>query len=372
MKGTVERYGKGWRFRVELSRDAGTGARKYASKGGFKTQNEARRALNKKLVEIDEGTHVERRRITLAEYLDEWFEGAEPDLRATTSASYLRAVGKIKAKLGHRQLQELTPAMVEAAYRQLRKDGLAPKTILNTHTVLRKALNDAERLGLVQRNVARSAKRPKVFRAEQATWTSDQLSEFMNASRDDMYFAVYLMLATTGMRRGEVLGLQWTGVDLDNASMSVVRTRTTVNSKVVEGETKSDTSRRRISLDPLTVELLRRHRKLQVEARLAAGPAWVDTDLVFTNAIGEGLMPDAVSQHFAVLMKKSSLPRIRMHDLRHTHATLALKSGVHPKVVSERLGHAGIGITLDLYSHVSEGMDRDAANAVADQLSINL
>ncbi len=372
MKGTIEKYGKGWRFRAEVGRDPGTGRRKFVSKGGFKTQAEARRALNKKLVEIDEGTYVERRRITLAAYLDEWFEGAEPDLRPTSAAGYRRAIVKLKATMGHRQLQELTPAAVEASYRHLRKDGLAPKTILNTHSVLRKALNDAERLGLVQRNVARSTKRPKVFRAEQATWSAEELSQFLNAIRDDPYFEVYFTLATTGLRRGEVLGLRWSGVDLDNGSLSVVRTRTMASSKEVEGETKSDRSRRRLALDPLTVEVLRHHRKAQLEDRLLAGPAWIDTGLLFTSAIGKGVSPDAVSQHFAILVKKSTLPYIRLHDLRHTHATLALKAGVHPKVVSERLGHAGISITLDLYSHVSPGMDSDAANAVADQLSINL
>ncbi|MEZ5230137.1 MAG: site-specific integrase [Acidimicrobiales bacterium] len=372
MRGTIERYGKGWRYRAEVGRDPATGRRKFVSKGGFATQGEARRALNKKLVEIDDGTHVERRRITVADYLDEWFEGAEHDLRPTSAAGYRRAIVKLKATLGHRQLQELTPAMVEASYRQHRKDGLAPKTILNTHSVLRKALNDAERLGLVQRNVARSAKRPKVLRAEQATWSADQLSEFLNSIRDDPYFGVYLTAATTGLRRGELLGLGWPAVDLDSGSLSVVRTRTMASSKEVEGETKTDRSRRRISLDPMTVEMLRRLHRDQLEQRKVAGPAWIETGLVFTDAIGRGVSPDAVSQHFAILVKRSSLPYVRLHDLRHTHATLALKAGVHPKVVSERLGHAGIGITLDLYSHVSPGMDRDAANAVAGQLSIDL
>ena len=222
MKGTVEKYGAGWRYRVEIGRDAGTGRRRYATKAGFKTSAAARKALNKVLVDVDEGRHVEKVRQSVGDYLDEWIERAEADLRPTTAASYRRAIKKLTSLVGAVQVQELTPLMIESAYASMRKAGLAPKTILNTHTVLRKALGDAERLGVVQRNPARAARPPRVPRVEQSTWTAEQLSEFLNGISDDPTFPIYLLCATTGMRRGEVLGLRWTDVDIDRGGWLVV------------------------------------------------------------------------------------------------------------------------------------------------------
>jgi len=370
MAGTVERYGKGWRYRADIGIDPGTGKRRWATKGGFATQRSARTALNKVLSAADDGMVVTRSSMLLGNYLDEWMDGAESNLKQTTANGYRRAIDKLKATLGQVRLQDLTPLGIERAYRQLIVSGLAAKTVRHSHTVLRRALADAERLGLVSRNAAAAAKAPAVVDKEQSTWMPVELNTFLSSVADHRLFAAFVLSATTGMRRGELLGLRWREVDLDSGRVSIVRTITTVNGQPIETSTKTNKSRRRVALDTATVEVLRAHREREEVEQKAAGSAWHETGLVFTREDGSAIHPDRFSRWFSRLVELAGVPHIRLHDLRHTHATLALEAGVHPKVVSERLGHATVGITLDLYSHVSPAMDEDAAERIAGLLDV--
>jgi len=211
--------------------------------------------------------------------------------------------------------------------------------------------------------------RPAPDTTEHETWSSDELREFLDATDSDRLYALYVLLGTTGMRRGEVLGLRWRDVDLDAAELHIVQTLTAVNYQLVFSTPKTKRSRRLISLDTDSVRIVRAHRRRQREERLAVGPAWNDEhDLVFCTEAGEPLNPDRVTHDFRTKSKRAKMKAIRLHDLRHTYATLALKAGVHPKVVSERLGHASVGITLDLYSHVTPAIGRDAADVVAGRI----
>jgi integrase len=368
MRGTVERYGSGWRYRVELARDPATGRRRYTTKGGFHTERDARRALNRVLVAIDDGMHVARTRIVASDYLTEWLARARVDLKPTTAAGYGHAVQTLAKAFGAVRVQELTPLMIEDLYSELLERGFAPKTVRNIHSVLHRALADAERLGLVAKNPARSARGPSVSRKEQETWSPEQLSQFLATTAGDPLHGVFVLLATTGMRRGEVVGLRWVDVDLDRAVASVVHTITTVHGRPVESTTKTAKSRRRVSLDASSVIVLRAHRAAQRKERLVVGAGWIDHGLVFCRYDGSPLHPDLVTRRFRTLVERAGLPKIRLHDLRHTYATLALRAGVHPKVVSERLGHATVGITLDLYSHVAPSLDQQAAETVAGLL----
>ena len=370
MAGTVERYGKGWRYRAAVGIDPVTGKRRWVSKGGFSTRKAASTALNAVLTDADNGQIVERSSVTVAEYLDDWIERAARDLKPTTAASYRNDIGHLKRQLGHVRVQDLTPLTVERAYHELVKSGLKAKSVRNIHAVLRRALGDAERLGLIVRNPAASARPPTPDRVEQSTWTPDELSAFLGSVQDHRLFASFVLAATTGMRRGEVLGLRWRDVDLDVGRLSVVHTITTVNGVPVEGDTKTNKSRRRIGLDAVTVEVLRAHRQRQRQERLLAGPIWQDTGLVFTQEDGSAVHPDRYSRWFTALVRTAGVPKIRLHDVRHTNATLALEAGVHPKVVSERLGHATVGITLDLYSHVSPAIDQAAAETIAAMVDV--
>ena len=179
----------------------------------------------------------------------------------------------------------------------------------------------------------------------------------------------FVLLATTGMRRGEVLGLRWEDVDFAGRALSIVQTLTTVRGDKHIGPPKTGKSRRRVSIDAVTLDALKAHRKRQRVERIAAADVWSNEgDLVFTDELGEPVHPNRLSQSFDRIVREAELPRIRLHDLRHSYATLALKAGVHPKIVSERLGHSTIAITLDLYSHVAQGLDADAAELIASRI----
>ena len=373
MRGHVHKRGSTWGYVVDVGRDPATGKRKQRTKGGFRTRSGAEDALTEVLNEIRSGTVVAPSSVTLEEYLTEWLTTVRPQLRETTWASYGVAVQRICWGLGARKLQVLTAVEVERFYARLVNEGgpagrpLAAKTVRNTHIVLHRALADAERLRLVMRNVARLARPPAVPHVERATWTADELATFLEHVSGDRLFAAYVLLATTGMRRGEVFGLRWRDVDLVGRRASVTQTVTTVNDKLVLGPTKTNRSRRTISLDPTTVEVLQAHRVVQDQERATAGQAWDPSyDLVLCDGTGRPEHPDRFSRQFQRYVKATDLPPLRgPHNLRHTWATLALRAGVHPKVVSDRLGHATIAVTIDTYSHVAPSLDAAAADAVA-------
>ena len=373
-RGSVFRRSGRWGFRVDAGFQPETGKRRQILKQGFGTKKEAEVALAEAVSEASRGNVVSRSTVKVAEFLNEWLETVRPRVRPTTVHSYEMAVTRINRQLGPYAVQSLTPIQIEKFYSGLLATGssegkpLAAKTVRNTHVVLRKALADAERLGVVVRNAAASAKPPTATRPDMKTWSSDDLAEFFNSVRHDRLYPAYALLATTGMRRGEVLGLRWVDVDIDGSQLAIAQTLTTVGwSELVVGPTKTPKSRRHVYIDRQSVEVLREHRKRQREERLVVGAAW-DTacDLVFRDELGGMVHPDRFSREFDRLVRGLDVPRIRLHDLRHTYATLALKAGVHPKVVSERLGHSTVGVTLDLYSHVVPSIARDAADVAAN------
>jgi len=241
--------------------------------------------------------------------------------------------------------------------------GLSARTVRYVHAIVRRALSDAVRKGLVARNVADLADPPSAGEARAPTMrtrSADELGAFLEHVADDRLSAAWQLLTTTGARRGEVLGAHWRDLDLEAGRRSVVQTVTTTGvSRPKGGRARS------VALDAGTVQALRAHRKAQAAERLTWGPAYDDHGLAFCREDGTQLEPRSFSRAFRRHVELAELPRIRLHDLRHTWATLALGAGVHPKVVSERLGHATIAITLDVYSHVSAGMQHDAADAVA-------
>ena len=376
MRGSVKRRGSPWGYVIAVAPDPATGKRRQGTKGGFATKKAAEDAMRKA---IAAGSSAAGDAQKLGDYLDEWLSAVEPRLRGTTASSYRIAVDRIKAGLGAVRLRDLTPLVIERFYADLVRtggksgDGLSAKTVRNTHVVLRKALADGERLELLVRNPAARAKPPTGERKETPTWTAAEVTTFLAGVVDDPLYALWVLLATTGLRRGEALGLRWSDVDLERATLSVSQTITTVNNQIAVTPPKSDRSRRRIGLDPDTVRVLRDHRRDQDRDRelLGSGPASGPSSgpLVFAEPDGAPIHPDYVTRHFKTLVRRSGLPPLRgPHDLRHTWASLALAAGVHPKVVSDRLGHSTIAITIDTYSHAIPSLDADAASTVAAQL----
>jgi len=373
-RGSIFKKDDRWAYRVDAGVSPETGKRRQMLRQGFKTKREAETALAAAQQSVEQGSVVSKSAMKLDAYLDEWLAGEKMRLKASTHHSYVITSKRIRSGLGHVQIQALTPLQIEGFYNDLldhgRADGtgLSPKTVRNTHTVLRKALSDAQRLGLVYRNAADAARGPSVERPEFTVWSSEEIRQFFAAAEPNRLFGAYVLLVTSGLRRGEVLGARWQDIDLDSGEMSIVQTVTSVNGKKMIGSPKTKKSSRSIFLDEKTVALLRVHRKLQREEQLAAGPDWDGAGLAFTDEFGGPVQPERFSKEFRRVVAASGVPRIRLHDLRHTYATLALKAGVHPKVVSERLGHSTIAITLDLYSHVTPGMARGAADLVAAKI----
>jgi integrase len=248
-------------------------------------------------------------------------------------------------------------------------DGLSPRTVTQAATILKRALKDAVRWGRLVRNPADAVDSPRrQLRPELQVWDAETLSEFLGHAQadDDRLAPLWEFMASTGVRRGEALGLRWSDIDLDAGVAAIVRTLVTVGHTPTVSEPKTAAGRRPIHLDTYTVTVLRAHRRRQLEERalLGLGKAPVDA-LVFSDPVGEALHPDRVSREFQRRCERWGLPRIPLHGLRHTWATLAMRSGVHPRVVQERLGHSNIAVTLGIYSHVAAVMHEDAAELVA-------
>jgi integrase len=243
---------------------------------------------------------------------------------------------------------------------------LSPRSVQYAHRILSHAVKDAVDHGLPMRNPASLVKPPRVPKPPMRVWSAEDARRFLAAVADDRLCALWTLLLTTGMRRGEVLGLHWEDVDLKRGRLAVRQTVVAIGYDVDISEPKTMTGRRSVSFDPTTVAALKKHRRRQSEDGLRARPAAEESDLVFMTEDGSMIHPDRISKVFAQLIEQHKLPTIRLHDLRHTAATFALTAGVHPKVVQERLGHANITITLDTYSHVLQGLQEDAGAKVAE------
>ena len=313
---------------------------------------------------------------TLREWLHQWLRlCAVRGLRETTLEAYRFAVARyVTHELSSMRIRDIDSLDLNAHYewmlREGRHDGrggLSPKTVKFVQTVIRRALADAVELRLLDRNPAVAAQAPSrrafvggTFR----TWTPSELRRFLDSTRDEPLHAAFYVAATTGLRRGEVLGLRWCDIDFEQGQLHVVQGVVVVRREIRFGPPKSQRSRRCVALDRQTLEVLGEKRRAK-EARAAGAGTAVVSELVFTTAAGGPIHPALLTYHFRRCVLAAGLPPIRLHDLRHTHATHALQAGVHPKIVSERLGHSTIGITLDTYSHVLPNMQREAAEAVA-------
>jgi integrase/DNA-directed RNA polymerase subunit RPC12/RpoP len=348
--------------------------RRRQTKAGFASRKEARSAMNKVLAAVSERSYVAPTRLTVEQFLvGEWLPAIQSTVRLTTFRSYVQHVRwHIAPYLGELPLQSLTGAQINALYailarrgRRSGEAGLSAQTIRHVHAVLHRALRDAVRWGLISRNPIESADPPRVSSArEMHTWNPEQLEAFLTFTEADRLHALWQLLALTGMRRGEACGLRWSDCDLEQGRIAVCRALVPVARTVLVTEPKTARGRRSIALDERTVAVLRAHAGRQTAERTAA-TKWSETGLVFTGKDGRALPPNSVSRCFVRAVKKARLPEIRLHDLRHTHATLALRAGIHPKVVSERLGHATVAITLDTYSHAIPALQEEAASRIA-------
>jgi integrase len=379
VRGHVRKRGRKWSIVLDVGTDE-HGKRKQRWHSGFERRRDAERALADLLAKQQRGEYVEPSRLSVGGFLEEeWLPSIRPSVREGTFESYSRNVRvHIVSQLGDVPIQQLPPARLNAFYSDLlagtHRRRLSPRTVRYIHTIIRRALQAAVRWGYVTRNVADHADppSPKAARPRPVkTWSAEELGRFLTAVRDDRLYPLWVLLASSGMRRGEALGGHWADVALDAGRWQVRHTLVAVDHELRESTPKTDHGRRSVALDGGTVRVLREWRRRQLEERLAWGPAWTDTGRVFTREDGSDLHPERVSERFERLVKATRLPRLTVHSLRHSHATLALQAGVHPKVVQERLGHSSVAFTLDKYSHAIPAMQEDAAATVARLVGVD-
>jgi integrase len=358
-----------------------TEERRRAIKAGFASRKEAQAAMAKVMVAVEERSYVAPSRLTVREYLTrEWLPAIEVTVRPTTYRSYVQHVSfHIVPHIGSLKLEKVNGASLNALYAKLAdsgkrdgKRGLSPRTVHHVHVCLHRALRDAVRWGRLFRNPVDAADPPRVAglgSREMKTWSAAQVRAFLEATKDDRLYPLWRLLALTGMRRGEVLGVKWEDIDFEASRLSVRRSLIPLGAEVVVSEPKTARGRRSIALDAETVEVLKAQAARQLAEQQQFGANWYDSGYLCTKEDGQPYHPEVVSRSFRQAVKKAMLPMIRPHDLRHTHATLALQAGIHPKVVSERLGHANVSITLDTYSHAIPAMQEEAAERIAGLVS---
>lgn len=319
----------------------------------------ARRARRAGLGVVDD-------RMQLGTYLEQWLESVRGPVREKSWIRYEQIVRlQVRPAIGRITLARLQPHHIEQLYANALAGGLSARSVRCVHAVLRHALGVAEQRGLMVRNVAKLVKPPRLAQFDGVTLSEPEVRTLLGAIADHRLEALYVLAVTTGMRQGELLGLRWREVDLDSSALRVRRTLQRVGGEFRLEEPKTARSRRQIQLTRVAIAALRRRRTRQLEERVAVGKAWREGDLVFSDQAGGPLVASSVTKAFQRILSAAGLPRVRFHDLRHTAATLALGRGVHPKIVSEMLGHSSIAVTLDLYSHVTPMMQSEAA-AVMD------
>lgn len=427
MKGHVYKRGKTWTYMFDAPPDPLTGNRRQVTKGDWTTRKIAWEECREAMKRAEEGRHVAPSRRTVKDFvLEEWLPIARRTTKPSTWANWhAYAVSYIVPVIGPMQLQKLTAPQLLAFYEHLltagriKRDtdtvmyqywraktrrgetpkprqiaegcnvsihaaraavrryraghtpkglppGLAPKTVRNIHVMLHRALTDAEAWHYVRENVAGKVTPPRVGRRRLTVWTPEQLAIFLRHARHDRFYALYLLAATTGMRRAELCGLRWPALDLKARYLTIEDTRVVVDGYAEDGDGKTDNAARLLALDSSTVAALAEWRKTQDGERPFFLAPHKDSNVVFTWEDGRPIHPDVVRQRFERMAARYGLPRIRLHDIRHSYATAALRAGIHPKIVSQRLGHASAAFTLSVYTHAIPGMDRDAADTIAN------
>lgn len=379
MKGHIRKRGKNsWAIVVDLDRDPETGRRRQQWQTVKGTKKDAERALRELLHSMEVGTYIKPTKLTVAEYLEQWLQGYVATNTAPRTRERYEEIVRIHLipALGSIPLSVLQPQHIQKYYadalesgRRDGKGGLSAQTVHHHHRVLYEGLRHGIKHGILVRNVAEAVDPPRPENKAITMLGPNDVRLIVDAAMATPYYAAFFAAIYTGLRRGELLGLRWGDVDLEFATLSVIQTLQQLHTgEYVFREPKSKRGRRQVALSPALAVLLREHRAKQEDARKMLGKPLAPTDLVFSHPDGTPLRPDSVTRAFRTIARSLGLDGIRLHDLRHAHATLMLRQGVHPKIVSERLGHSSVAITLDTYSHVLPGLQEAAARRFEEGL----
>lgn len=374
MRGHITKRGKNsYSIAISLGKDPVTGKYKQQWVSVKGTKKDAEKRLGELLHQLDTGTFMKPGKTTLGEYLERWLKDyVVPNLAPKTAEGYEHIIRRhLIPALGGIPLMQLKPENLQRYYAEKlskgRCDGegaLSPRTVRHHHVTLHGALESAVKWGLLLRNPADGVSPPRYQRPECHTLSEDDVHTFLEAARQTPYFALFHTALYSGMRRSELLALRWSDIDLLLCQIYVTRTLHHLrDGDIVFRAPKTAKGRRMIALSPSAVSILREHKEKQKLDRAMLGIPLKDDDLVFSDLEGRPLLPDTVTHAWIKLVRRIGLKGIRLHDARHSHASLMLKAGTHPKIVQERLGHASIQITLDTYSHVAPGLQEAAAES---------
>ncbi|MHA6622890.1 tyrosine-type recombinase/integrase [Pseudonocardia sp. DLS-67] len=426
ISGTVYPRGRKWAYLIDLGPDALTGERRRDSRSGFLTEDEAWEALAEANTKLRASTYVKNSPRTVQQFLDEWLTAIKISVKPTTHSNYSSyAKYYVIPIIGNRKLQDISTETINRLYAHLLEEGrrsrdtnstmhdvwrsgmakgaepsprelataakvsysagvrarqrfragrlprpratggLEPRSVQSIHIMLNRAFSDAVKWQYADVNPVKGAARIRRSRKRHNVWTPEQLKRFLATARDDRLYAMWLMFATTGIRRSEVAGAPINLLDLTARTLTVFETRVVANGKAQASDGKSERSRRVLALDRQTAAALTTHLQMLETERRAFEDDYRDHGLLVCWADGRPIHPDTITEQFNRLVDRAGVPPIRLHDVRHTYATMALRAGVNPKIVSERLGHATVAFTLDTYTEDVPELHHDAAETVS-------
>jgi integrase len=348
---------------LELGKDS-NGKRIQKKKRGFKTKKDAKAALAEAETQLNNGTYISPSNMTYGEYLEVWFKSKKNNINIQTEKVYDFYLSKfILPGLGKVKLNDLKFMQIQSYINELGEDDLSSETIRKIHSIVHSSLETAIDMELLVKNPSNKIILPKRESLELKVWNEQEISSFLNIAKRDRYFIVYHLGLSTGMRRGEILGLRWKDIDLDKRELQVKQTLSK-DGKMFLPKPKTKASRRIINLPEKTIQSLKKLKRRAENEKKLAGGSYTDYDLVVCTQLGTPLNPSNLRRSFNRLIKSADVPSIRFHDLRHTHSTMLISKGVNIKVVSERLGHSSIRVTLDVYSHVLPTMQDEAVRQI--------
>ena len=362
-----------WEARYTVGFDPGTGKQVQKSVSG-KTQKEVAQKLKELTAALDAGTYIAPSKVTVGQWLDVWQEDYLVNVRPSTVTSYEATIrNHIKPRIGAIRLEALTTQDIQNFYNSLRspsenRKALSAKTIKNIHGILHHALQQAMLNNYIRANPSNSCVIPRATKKKVKPLNEYQIADFLKAIKGHKYENIFLVALFTGIRQGEVCGLQWECVDFDDGTILIdkqlqsLRATTRGDSEKYTLVPTKNGKERTITAAPYVIELLWKTKQSQNANRKLWGNAFQENDLVFTDDLGNRITPQALYRAFKIIVTESGMPMVRFHDLRHSYAVISLKSGDDVKTVQENLGHATAAFTLDVYGHVTEKMKKDSAN----------
>ena len=371
VKKAKTRKGQSWQLTVEMPRDPITGERKRKYKTVTGTKKEADQALRRFITELERGEYIEDNNITVSDWLQKWLEVyIVPTVSPTTLVGYKGMIRRyVDPLIGHLQVQEMNALAVQIWVNKLKVspisgEPLTAGTIKHTYHVLRGAMDKAVQAGLIHRSPCAGIQLPKGEKKKPVIYDETQIQQLLDFARGTEMELIIDLELCMGMRRGELLGLQWQDIDWEKKQIHIIRSRVAVDGKSVVKQPKTESSTRIVDVPEILMKKLRAHKVKCMEQKIRVGRRLLEEDFIIVHPNGKPIYPEYVSQMFTKLQKRANLPKCRFHDLRHLCASIMVKQGVEVKVAQERLGHKDITTTMNIYAHVLPGSAREAAEKI--------